>query len=63
MKSVEDTHRLSAMQVGAFNETQKNIAKVYNVVATESMIATADQLKENVDDQDITDITVSCDGT
>ena len=51
------------MQVGAFNETQKNIAKVYDVVATESMIATADQLKENVDDQDITDITVSCDGT
>ena len=51
------------MQVGAFNDTQKNIAKVYNVVVTESMIATADQLKENVDDQDITDITVSCDGT
>ena len=30
---------LSPMQVGAFNETQKNIAKAYNVVATESMIA------------------------
>ena len=54
---------LSPMQVGAFNETQKNIAKAYNVVATESMIAAADQLKENVDDQGITDITVSCDGT
>ena len=54
---------LSSMQVGAFNETQKNIAKAYNVVATESMIAATDQLKENVDDQGITDITVSCDGT
>ena len=51
------------MQVGAFNETQKNIGKAYNVVATESMIATADQLKENVDDQGITDITVFCDRT
>ena len=30
---------LSPVQVGAFNETQKNIAKAYNVVATESMIA------------------------
>ena len=30
---------LSPMQVGAFNETQKNIVKAYNVVATESMIA------------------------
>ena len=52
---------LSPMQVGAFNETQKNIAKAY-VVATESMIAAADQLKGNLDDQGITDITVSCDG-
>ena len=54
---------LSPMQVGVFNETQKNIAKAYNVVATESMIAAADQLKENVDDQGISDITASCNGT
>ena len=27
------------------------------------MISAADQLKENVDDQGITDITVSCNGT
>ena len=54
---------LSPMKVGAFNETQKNILKSYNVVATESMIATADQLKENIDDQSITDIAVPYDGT
>ena len=54
---------LSLMQVGAFNETQKNIAKACNVVATESMNAAADQLNENVDDQGITDTKVSCDGT
>ena len=52
---------LSPMQVGAFNETQNNITKAH-VVATESMIAVVDQLKENLDDQGITDITVSCDG-
>ena len=51
------------MQVNAFNETQKTVLEAYNTVALQSMTDAVDELQENKDEQGISDVTVSCDGS
>ena len=51
------------MQVDASNETQKTVLEAYNTVALQSMTDAAHELQENKDEQGITDVTVSCDGS
>ena len=51
------------MHVNAFKETQKTVLDVYNTVALQSMTDAADERQENKDEQGISDVTVSCDGS
>ena len=51
------------MHVNAFKETQKTVLDVYNTVALQSMTDAADERQENRDEQGISDVTVSCDGS
>ena len=50
-------------QVNVFNEKQKTVLEAYNTVALQSMTHAADELQENKDEQGISDVTVSCDGS
>ena len=51
------------MQVNALNETQKTVLEAYNTVALQSMTNATDVLQENKDEQGISKVTVSCDGS
>ena len=51
------------MQINAFNETQKTVLEAYNAVALQSMTDAVDELQKNKDEQGISDVTVSCDGS
>ena len=51
------------MQVNAFNETQKTVSEACNTVALQSMTNATDVLQENKDEQGISEVTVSCDGS
>ena len=41
---------------------KRTVLEAYNTVALQSMTDAADELKENMDEQGISDVTVSCDG-
>ena len=44
-------------------KNKKTVLEAYNTVALQSMTHAADELQENKDEQGISDVTVSCDGS
>ena len=51
------------MQEDASNETQKTVSEAYDTVALQSLTDAADELQESKDEQGISDVAVSCDGS
>ena len=51
------------MQEDASNETQKTVSEAYDTVALQSLTDAADEMQESKDEQGISDVTESRDGS